>query len=124
MENVLPSNFVNCLMISLILSVVIMTLLQKFKKLPFINKCWQIWILNLIFSFLIGIPFSISFYNTNIKDSIWVGLFCFIGAPSIYQALKKQNLLQYHPESLKDNVVEVPVENKITIPSSSKQNRK
>ena len=118
MENVLPSNFVNCLMISLILSVVMMALLQKFKKLPFIKKCWQIWILNLVFSFLIGIPFSITFYNTSIKDSVWIGLFCFIGAPSIYQALKKQNLLQYRPESLKDDVVEVPVANKITIPSS------
>ncbi len=124
MENVLPSNFVNCLMISLILSVVMMALLQKFKKLPFIKKCWQIWILNLVFSFLIGIPFSITFYNTSIKDSVWIGLFCFIGAPSIYQALKKQNLLQYRPESLKDDVVEVPVANKITIPSSINKEEK
>lgn len=124
MENVLPSNFVNCLMISLILSIVIMALLQKFKKLPFIKKCWQIWVLNLIFSFLIGVPFAISFYNTSVKDSVWVGLFCFIGAPSIYQALKKQNLLQYRPESLKDDVVEVPIENKITIPSVSNQEEK
>lgn len=124
MENVLPSNFVNCLMISLILSVVMMALLQKFKKLPFIKKCWQIWILNLVFSFLIGIPFSITFYNTSIKDSVWIGLFCFIGAPSIYQALKKQNLLQYRPESLKDDVVEVSVANKITIPSSINKEEK
>ena len=117
MENVLPSSFVNCLMISLILSVVMMALLQKFKKLPIIKKCWQIWILNLIFSFLIGIPFSMSFYSTGWKDSVWVSLFCFIGAPTIYEVLKKQNLLQYHPESLKDDVVEVPIENQIRIPN-------
>lgn len=121
MENVLPSNFVNCLMISLILSIVIMALLQKFKKLPFIKKCWQIWVLNLIFSFLIGVPFAISFYHVNTKDSVWVSLFCFIGAPSIYASLKKQNLLQYRPESLKDDVVEVPIENKIIIPTVSKE---
>ena len=117
MENVLPSSFVNCLMISLILSVVMMALLQKFKKLPIIKKCWQIWILNLIFSFLIGIPFSMSFYETGWKDSVWVSLFCFIGAPTIYEVLKKQNLLQYHPEPLKDDVVEVPIENQIRIPN-------
>ena len=116
METVLPSSFVNCLMISLILSIIMMALLQKFKKLPFIKKCWQILVLNLFFSFVIGIPFSISFYGTNTKDSIWISLFCFIGAPTIYEALKKQNLLQYRPESLKDDVVEVPIENKITIP--------
>lgn len=121
MENVLPSNFVNCLMISLILSIVIMALLQKFKKLPFIKRCWQIWVLNLIFSFLIGVPFAISFYHVNAKDSVWVSLFCFIGAPSIYETLKKQNLLQYRPESLKDDVVEVPIENKIIIPTVSKE---
>ena len=117
METVLPSSFVNCLMISLILSVVMMALLQKFKKLPIIKKCWQIWILNLIFSFLIGIPFSMSFYGTGWKDSVWVSLFCFIGAPTIYEVLKKQNLLQYHTESLKDDVVEVPIENQIRIPN-------
>lgn len=117
METVLPSSFVNCLMISLILSVVMMALLQKFKKLPIIKKCWQIWILNLIFSFLIGIPFSMSFYGTGWKDSVWVSLFCFIGAPTIYEVLKKQNLLQYHPESLKDDAVEVPIENQIRIPN-------
>ena len=58
-----------------------------------------------------------SFYGTGWKDSVWVSLFCFIGAPTIYEVLKKQNLLQYHPESLKDDVVEVPTENQIRIPN-------
>lgn len=116
MEKVLPSSLVDCLMISMALSIIMMALIQKFKKLPIVKKCWQIWLINLFFSFVIGIPFSNSFYGLNLKDSTWVSLFCFIGAPSIYSALKKQNLLQYHPESLKDDVVEVPIENKIILP--------
>ena len=121
MENILPDSFVNCLMISLVLSVIVMALLQKFKKLSCVKHCVHIWILNLIFSFLIGIPFSLWFYHSNIKNSLWISLFCFIGAPTIYEALKKQNLLQYHPESLKDDVVEVPIENEIKIPGNDKK---
>lgn len=118
MEKVLPSSLVDCLMISMALSIVMMSLLQKFKKLPIIKKPWQIWILNLLFSFLIGVPFSNTFYGTSMKDGLWISFFCFLGAPMIYSALKKQNLLQYRPESLPDDVVEIPVANEIKLPQS------
>lgn len=119
MEKVLPSSLTDCLMISMALSIVIMSLLQKFKKLPIIKKTWQIWILNLLFSFLVGIPFSNSFYGVGVKDGAWISFFCFLGAPMIYSALKKQNLLNYKPESLPDDVVEIPVTNEIKLPRTS-----
>ena len=52
------------------------------------------------------------FYELSIYDSIWISIFSFIGAPSIYQTLKKQNIIKYQPESL-DNTISVPKENEI-----------
>lgn len=104
MEEFFPELLLNLLMISITFSVILMTLIQKFKTLSFINKSWHIWFLNLLFSFFIGIPFSITFYNIDLKNSIWVGLFSFIGASSIYEVLKNQNIINYKPTSVSDTV--------------------
>ena len=76
----------NIIIISLTFSVILMSLIQKFKTFSFINKPWHIWFLNFLFSFTIGIPFSMTFYGLSFYHSIWVSLFSFIGAPSLYQA--------------------------------------
>ncbi len=59
-----------------------------------------------------GIPFSMFFYELSLVESIWVSVFGFIGAPSLYEALKKQNIVSYKPKSLKE-VVSIPKENEI-----------
>lgn len=107
-----PDLLINLLIISITYSVILMALLQRFKALSFINKSWHIWILNLIFSFLIGIPFAITFYDVSILDSIWVGLFSFIGASAIYEALSNQNIINIKPASL-DNEITISKENEI-----------
>jgi len=104
MDNFFPDLLVDLLIISITFSVVLMALIQKFKVLSFINKPWKVWILNLIFSFLIGIPFAITFYNINLIDSLWIGLFSFIGASTIYEALKNQNFISFKPTSSSDNI--------------------
>ena len=58
MEEFFPTLLLDLLVISITFSIVLMALIQKFKVLSFINKSWQVWFLNLIFSFLIGIPFA------------------------------------------------------------------
>ena len=100
MEELFPSLLFNLLIISITFSIILMALIQKIKMLSFVNKSWQVWFLNLFFSFSLGIPFSIFFYNLNIYNSIWVSIFSFIGAPSIYKALKKQNIINYKPNSM------------------------
>ena len=45
-----------------------------------------------------------TFYDINFKNSIWVGLFSFVGAPTIYQALNNQNIITYKPTSLSDTI--------------------
>lgn len=100
------------LLISLTFSIFLMALIQKFKTLSWLRKKWQIWVLNFFFAFLMGIPFSMFFYELSLVESIWVSVFGFIGAPSLYEALKKQNIVSYKPKSLKE-VVSIPKENEI-----------
>ena len=104
MEEFFPTLLIDLLVISVTFSIILMALIQKIKSLPFINKSWQVWILNFIFSFGIGIPFSITFYNITLKDSLWVGMFSFIGASGIYEAFKNQNIINYKPSSVSDNI--------------------
>ena len=104
MDALVTDLLITLLMIGITLSIIIMALIQQFKNLSFFNKEWHIWILNLFFSFAIGIPFTMYFYELNIFSAIWVGLFSFIGAPSIYTILKKQNLVNYKPKSLNDTI--------------------
>ncbi len=104
MEDIFPTQLIDLLTIAVTLSMVVMALLQKFKSLPFIKKSFYIWFLNLIFSFSIAIPFTEKFYHLPYKDGIWVGFFTFIGAPTIYSALKNQTILRYKPSSISDTV--------------------
>lgn len=112
MEEYFPTLLLDLLVISATFSVILMALIQKFKTLSFINKSWQLWIIHLIFSFTIGIPFAMIFYNINIYDSIWVGLFSFVGASTIYDTLKNQNIFTYKPSSL-NKTKSIPIANEI-----------
>lgn len=112
MEDFFPTLLIDLLIISITFSVILMALIQKFKDLSFINKSWQIWIIHLIFSFLIGIPFAMIFYDMSFYDSIWVGLFSFIGASAIYEGLKNQNIFTYKPSSL-NKTKSIPIANEI-----------
>lgn len=97
----------NLLSVSVIISSIVMIIIQKFKHFKFITKNYQIGLLNFIFSFLIGIPFSIYFYNFSLVEASWISLFSVIGAPSIYDILKNQNIINYTPKSLDENIIEI-----------------
>lgn len=112
MDALITDLLINLLMIGITFSIFLMALIQKFKTLSFINKDWHIWLLNLLFSFAMGIPFTIYFYELDILSAIWVGVFSFIGAPSVYAVLKKQNLINYTPKSL-DDTISIPKDNEI-----------
>lgn len=103
MDIFITDDLINILTISVTFSIVLMAFIQKLKDLEFINKSWQVWILNLVFAFIIGIPFSIFFYKLEVQKAIWVGVFGFIGAPTLYDALKSQNLINYTPKSSSEN---------------------
>jgi hypothetical protein len=100
--NLLTNEIYNCLTISLVVSSINMTLIQKLKSLSFITSNNQIFLMNAFMAFLIGIPFSLIFYKIELCYAIWVGIFSFIGAPSIYSLLKTQNIINYTPKALQE----------------------
>ncbi len=102
MDILVTNEFINCLLISMVVSIINMAIIQKIKLLPFINNKNHIFITNLILSFVIGIPFSMSFYKISFFYSIWVSIFSFVGASNIYELLKKQNIINYTPFKLSD----------------------
>lgn len=113
MDAIFPNSLTDLLIISVTLSFVLMALIQKIKKLSFINKEWQVWLINLFLSFSISIPFGMKFYDASLNDGIWIGLFTFIGAPTLYETLKNQNILTYKPSSL-NSTVTISTKNKIS----------
>lgn len=115
MEGIITDELLNILMVSITFSVILMAFIQKFKDLQFINKSWQTWFLNLIFAFAVGIPFAMNFYGLKLIPAIWVGLFGFIGAPTLYEALKDQKIINYTPKSTSDNIsnIEISTNNEI-----------
>lgn len=99
MENFFPSLLLELLGISLTFSVILMAVIQKIKTFKCINRPCYIMFINIILSFVIGIPFGITFYNITWIEGIWVSLFSFVGASSIYETLKKQKLIPYNESS-------------------------
>ena len=104
MDYFIPENLLSMLMISIVFSIILMTLIQKLKSLALVTKKWHILVINFICAFALGVPFGMTFYSLEIVESLWIGLFSFIGAPSIYEALKNQNLINLKPASLESYV--------------------
>lgn len=104
MDILLNDTIINILLIATTFSFIMMNLIQKIKSLPIVSAKEHIWIINFILSFFIGTLFGLHFYNLSIYDSLWMSLFTFIGAPSIYEALKNQNIINYTPKSLNSTV--------------------
>lgn len=99
MDILITDKIFNLLMIATTFSIILMALIQKIKTLDIVKTNNHIMIIN-FFCSLLGILFGMCFYNLNWIDGLWVSLFSFIGAPSLYQILKKQNVINYTPKSL------------------------
>jgi len=102
MDILITNEVINCLLISAVVSMIDMALVQKFKELSFIDNSNKVFLLNLFFSFLVGIPFSLIFYKVKFYYGIWISIFSFIGASNMYEMLKRQNLINYKPFSISD----------------------
>lgn len=92
------------LMISITFSIIEMTLVQKVKTLSFFKKSYQVILFNFISSFVLGTFFTMWFFELSFYNGLWVSLFGFIGAPLIYEALKKQNIINYTPKSMSNDI--------------------
>ena len=91
------------LLIAIACSTVTVSFIQKTKKFCKNSRCitWYSFIVNMI----IGILFSLTFTNLNKYKILWVGLFGFIGADTIYRNLegKLSSYSQLNKDDKKDN---------------------
>lgn len=74
------------LLISIALSTITCTFIQKTKK--HFKKSKVITIYSLLINIVIGLLFCMSFTDITFPNSLWVGLFSFLGADTIYKTLE------------------------------------
>lgn len=76
----------NILIIAIACSTITVAFIQKTKKFCRSSRCitWYSFLTNMV----LGILFSLSFTNIDKIKSLWVGLFSFIGADTIYRNLE------------------------------------
>lgn len=102
MDNILSEHLIELISISATMSVIIMSIIQQAKDSKYITNKGCILLLNFILSFIFGTPFVIYFNKLTILDALWVSIFSFFGAPSLYTTLKNQKIINYTPKSLND----------------------
>lgn len=76
----------NLLIIAIACSSITVTFIQKTKK--FCKNSKYITIYSLMMNMIFGILFSFTFASIDYIKSLWVGLFGFLGADSIYKSLE------------------------------------
>lgn len=74
------------LIISIALSTITCAIIQKTKFI--FNSSKFIILYSLIINLVIGIIFCLTFTDINLPTSLWIGLFGFLGADSIYKSLE------------------------------------
>lgn len=93
--------------IAIALSVVTCAFIQKTKCHMPNSKCLPLY--SLIVNLIVGIVFCITFTNVTFPTSLWVGLFSFLGADTLYKTLEGK-LLSYD-SILSRNKVSISKEN-------------
>ena len=93
--------------IAIALSVVTCALIQKTKAHLPNSKCLPLY--SLIINIVVGIIFCITFTNVTFPTSLWVGLFSFLGADTLYKTLEGK-LLSYN-NIISRNKVSISKEN-------------
>ena len=99
----------NLLIISIALSVITCAFVQKTKK--HFNTSKYICLYSFIVNIIIGIIFCITFTEITFPTSLWVGLFSFLGADSLYKSLEGK--LSSYTEIINREKIVIPKENLI-----------
>ncbi len=92
------------LVISCASSILSTAFVQKIKTASIIkcNSC--LLYISFFISMLFGVVFTLSFTKYNVIESLWVGLFSFLGADSLYKAFEDKIFSSY---SKLQNVTEI-----------------
>ena len=95
------------LIISITLSTITCTFIQKTKCLLKSNKYISVY--SFIVNMLVGVVFSISFTNIAFPNSLWIGLFSYLGADQIYKSLEGK--ISSYTEIVNKNTISISKEN-------------
>ncbi len=95
------------LIVAIALSVITCAFIQKTKRYFKSSKYLSIY--SFFVNMLVGILFCITFTNVDFPTSLWIGLFSFIGADTIYRTLEGK--LSSYKDVINKNTVTIPKEN-------------
>lgn len=95
------------LIVSIALSTITCAFIQKTKK--HLKKSKYITLYSLFINLMIGVLFCQTFTEIKFPISLWVGLFSFIGADSIYKSLEGK--MQTHTDIITKKNITIPAEN-------------
>lgn len=95
------------LVIAIALSTITCAFVQKTKVNFKTSK--YIWAYSLLVNISIGIVFCMTFTDITLPTSLWIGLFSFIGADTIYKTLEGK--LASHSDIINKNTITIPKSN-------------
>lgn len=97
------------LVIAIIMSTITCAFVQKTKR--HFKGSRRLSIYSLFVNMIFGVIFCITFTDIEFPESLWVGLFSFIGADTIYKSLEGK--LASYQDLIKNDTIEVKKENLI-----------
>lgn len=78
----------NLLIISMASSIITTTLVQKIKESFAFKKSSHVIVVSFVVSMIFGTLFASTFSDAKLQESLWVGLFSFIGADTLYKTFE------------------------------------
>ena len=99
--------FKQLLIISIALSIITCTFIQKTKVL--LKNSKYISLYSLLVNLVTSIIFCISFTNIKFPNSLWIGLFSYLGADSMYKSLEGK--ISSYSELIERNTIEIKKDN-------------
>lgn len=92
------------LVISCASSILSSAFIQKIKCITLIKSSSYLIYISFLISMIFGVVFTLSFTDYDIINALWVGLFSFLGADSLYKAFEDKIFMSY---SNINNVIEI-----------------
>ena len=99
------------LIIAVAVSVITCAFIQKTKSVFKNSKVISVY--SFIVNLILGIVFCLSFTEVKIYESIWVGLFSYIGADTLYKSLEGK--LKSYADVVNKKTISVPLDNVIKV---------
>ncbi|MBO5138170.1 MAG: hypothetical protein J6B89_00835 [Bacilli bacterium] len=99
------------IIVAVAMSTITCSFIQKTKK--YLKKSKLICLYSFVVNMVTSVIFCITFTEVKFPESLWVGLFSFIGADTLYKSLEGK--VKSYKDVVTQKSIEVPIENLINI---------